>query len=115
MEGTDEILEVLGLFANVFFSVIIPIVSVAAAVFVRNRVVSCIIALVTGAILGLVGTTFELLDVYLTKEGWGAFSEVDAIVVLLAMLAAFAWWTIARFLHALTRKRRRLPVPHQNL
>ena len=100
MEGSDVLL----LFANSFFNVISAVVSVAVAILIRNRIASFIVVLLAGAIVGLVGSSFELLDIYLTREGWAAFGALDAITVFLSMLASVAWWGIARLLYVLARR-----------
>ena len=100
MEGSDVLL----LFANSFFNVINAVVSAAGAILIRNRIASFIVVLLAGAIVGLVGSSFELLDIYLTREGWAAFGALDAITVFLSMLASVAWWGIARLLYVLARR-----------
>ncbi len=64
-------------------------VSAAIAVVVRHRTASLLAVIVAGALLGLVGSRLELLDLYLTRDGWAAFDALDAITVALSALAAW--------------------------
>ena len=50
------------------------------------------------------GSKLELLDLYLTRDGWAAFDALDAITVALSALAGLIWWVIARTLCALVRR-----------
>ena len=60
--------------------------------------------IISGAIFGLLGTQFELLSLYLTRDGWMAFGTLDAITVALSALASVLWWVAARALQALVRR-----------
>ena len=104
MDGPGELLVALLLFVGLFLNWIKAAVCVAIAVLIRHRGASLVVVLVTGALEGLVGSRFELLDLYLTQEGWASLDTLALITVALSMLASLAWWCIARAIVALVRR-----------
>ena len=102
-ESSDITFAVL-LFAGLFLDWVRAAVSAAAAVLVRNSNASAIVAAVLGAIMGLVGSRLELLDVYFTRDGWEAIDILTALQVTMSALAGIAWWGIARAGYALARR-----------
>lgn len=112
MDGSDDILLTLLLFAGLFLNWIKAAVSTAIAVFIRHRAASVIVVAVAGTIEGLVGSRLELLDLYLTRDGWVSIDALTLITVALSAVASFAWWCIARALYTLVRRVLRPAVAH---
>jgi hypothetical protein len=104
MDGSDEWLVLLLLFVGLFLSWIKAAVVTAIAVLIRHRGASLMIVLVIGAVEGLVGSRLELLDLYLTHEGWASIDTLALITVVLSALASLAWWCIARGTDVLVRR-----------
>ena len=104
MDESSQILAALPLFLELFQDWIRFAVSAAIALIIRNRFGSLIAVIISGAIFGLLGTQFELLSLYLTRDGWVAFGTLDAITVALSVLASVLWWVAARALQALVRR-----------
>jgi hypothetical protein len=76
----------------------------AVALFIRNRSVSAVLALITGAFEGLFGPRLELFDLYLTRSGWEAIDALTWTTIALSALASLMWWIAARGLYALARR-----------
>jgi hypothetical protein len=104
MDGPGELLVALLLFVGLFLNWIKAAVSVAIAVLIRHRSASLLAVLVVGAFEGLVGSSLELFDLYLTREGWASIDTLALITIALSALASLAWWCIARATGALARR-----------
>jgi hypothetical protein len=111
MDVLGELAVALLLFVGLFLSWTKAIISVVIAVFIRHRVASLIAVLMAGAIEGLVGSRLELLDLYLTRDGWAAIDALTMITIALSALASLAWWCIVRTVDALVRHILRPAVP----
>jgi hypothetical protein len=112
MDGPDELSVTLLLFVGLFLNWTKAIFSAVIAVLIRNRMASLAVVLIAGAIEGLVGPRLELLDLYLTRDGWAAIDALTIVTVALSALASLAWWCVARTVDALVRHILRPAVPH---
>lgn len=104
MDGSGEFILTLFLFAGLFFNWIKAAISAAIAVLVRSRPASIATVLAVGAIEGLVGSRLELLDIYLTRDGWESIDVLALFTVVLSAIASLIWWLIARGLYSVARR-----------
>lgn len=105
MDGSgDVLLLLLLLLIDLLFNWIKAVLSAAIAVLVRHRMASAIAAAAVGAIEGLVGSRLELLDVYLTRDGWESIDALTLATVVLSAAASLVWWAVARALYAWARR-----------
>ena len=96
MDGSSQAIITLLLFVGLFLSWSKAVISAAIAIVIRNRAVSAVVAFIAGAVEGLVGSRLELLDLYLTRNGWEAIDALTLITVTLSALASLLWWVTAR-------------------
>jgi ABC-type microcin C transport system permease subunit YejE len=101
MDESSQLIVLLLLFIGLFLNWSTAVISAAIAIVIRNRGVSLAVALIVGALEGLLGSRLELLDVYLTRDGWVAIDALTLITVVLSAAASLLWWLIARTLLAL--------------
>lgn len=92
------------LFMGLFLNWITAVIGAGLAVLIRARLASFLLALLLGALEGLVGPRLELLDIYLTRDGWASIDALSIITMVLAAAACLAWWTIGRVGVALVRR-----------
>jgi hypothetical protein len=92
------------LFVGLFLNWSKAVISAAIAVFIRNRAISAALALSVGAFEGLIGSRFEMLDLYLSRTGWQAIDALTVITVALSALGSLLWWIVVRVLYALVRR-----------
>ena len=104
MDGQGDILFAMLLFVGLFLNWIKAVISAAIAVFVRHPAASVTFAAAIGAVEGLVGSRLELVDLYLTRDGWSAIDVLTALQVTVSMVASTVWWGFARGIHALVRR-----------
>ena len=101
MDESSQLTVLLLLFVGLFLSWSKAVISAAIAIVIRNRGASLAVALIAGALEGLLGSRLELLDIYLTRDGWASIDALTLITVTLSVLASLLWWLIARMLFAL--------------
>jgi ABC-type microcin C transport system permease subunit YejE len=79
-------------------------ISVLIAILVRYRAISATLAMVAGALEGLVGSKLELLDIYLSRSGWESIDLLTLTAVALSALGSLLWWSLARAVCTLVRR-----------
>jgi hypothetical protein len=104
MEGPSELAVAGLLFVGLFLNWVTAAIGVGLAVLIRARLASLLLTLLIGALEGLVGSRLELLDIYLTRDGWASIDALTVITMALSAAACLAWWGIGRFGFALVRR-----------
>jgi hypothetical protein len=104
MDESGQAALLLSLFLDLLLSGSKAVISAAIAILVRHRAVSVGLALMIGALEGLLGSRLELLDIYLSRSGWEAIDALALTTAVLSALASVAWWTLARIAYALVRR-----------
>jgi ABC-type microcin C transport system permease subunit YejE len=104
VDESSQAITLLLLFVGLFLSWSKALISAAIAIVIRDRAVSLALALIVGALEGLFGSRLELLDIYLTRDGWATIDALTLITVALSALASLLWWLIARMPFELMRR-----------
>ncbi len=104
MEAPSDFAVTGFLFMERFLDWATAAIGAGVAVLIRLRLVSLLLAIILGALMGMVGPRLELLDIYLTRAGWASFDALTVITMTLAAAACLAWWIIGRIAFALVRR-----------
>lgn len=107
MDWSGEVLLTLLLFVGLLFNWVKAAICAVVAVLVRPRAASAALAMALGAVEGLLGSRLELLDIYLTADGWATIDGFALFTVALSAVASLLWWGLARAIDALVRRLRR--------